>query len=51
LKKLNGKDKEDWWICDFTLAELKEVSLRQCILKRSSELDYTLKIPTLRDVL
>lgn len=50
-RELYGKIKEDWWINDFTLSELKELTVSQCINNRKSEFDAMLKIPTLKEIL
>lgn len=50
-RELYGKMKEDWWINDFTLKELKELTVSQCINNRKCEFNAILKIPTLKEIL
>ncbi|CAD8074374.1 unnamed protein product [Paramecium sonneborni] len=50
-KILYEKEKQDWWISDFTFQELKELHLSQCINNRKSEFDGQLQIPSLKEII
>jgi glycerophosphoryl diester phosphodiesterase len=43
--------REDWWVVDFTLAELKTLRARQSFRGRSKEFDGKFQIPTFDEVL
>ena len=47
----NGEQREDWWVEDFTLAELKTLRARQPREGRSKEYDDQFLIPTFAEVL
>jgi glycerophosphoryl diester phosphodiesterase len=43
--------REDWWVADFTLAELKTLRAKQAFRGRSAEYDGQFQIPTFEEVL
>lgn len=43
--------RQDWWVADFTLAELKTLRARQNTPKRSKEFDGLYEVPTFAEVL
>lgn len=45
------KGREDWWVADFTLAELKTLRTRQAFKGRSKAFDGQFQIPTFEEVL
>jgi glycerophosphoryl diester phosphodiesterase len=45
------KDRSDWWVADFTLAEIKTLRARQSFKGRSAEFDGKYEIPTFAEVL
>ncbi|MEL7487289.1 MAG: glycerophosphodiester phosphodiesterase family protein [Pseudomonadota bacterium] len=47
----NGDGREDWWVEDFTLAELKTLGARQPRDARSKEFDDQFEIPTFDEML
>lgn len=47
----SGEPREDWWVEDFTLAELKTLRARQPIPGRSKEHDDKFDIPTFAEML
>jgi glycerophosphoryl diester phosphodiesterase len=47
----NDTARDDWWIEDFTLAELKTLRARQPFEGRSKEFDDQFEIPTFQEVL
>lgn len=47
----NGEAREDWWIEDFTLAELKTLRARQPFPGRSKEFDDQFEIPTFDEII
>ena len=47
----NDDPKDDWWVEDFTLAELKTLRARQPFKGRSKEYDDQFEIPTFGEVL
>lgn len=47
----NGSGKEDWWIEDFTLAEIKTLRARQPYPGRSKDFDDQYEIPTFEEIL
>lgn len=49
-RRLSG-DREDWWIEDFTLAELRTLRARQPFAGRSTEFDGQFLVPTFEEVL
>ncbi|KAM3146947.1 hypothetical protein pb186bvf_001101 [Paramecium bursaria] len=52
VRTLNGKDKEDWWIYDFTEIELKTIGIKQIRAPyRSRAFDSLFTYPTLQEVL
>ena len=46
-----GEPREDWWVEDFTLAELKTLRARQPFPGRSKEYDDQFEIPTFEEML
>jgi glycerophosphoryl diester phosphodiesterase len=44
-------DRVDWWVADFTLAELKTLRAKQAFRGRSKEFDGQFQIPTFEEVL
>lgn len=55
-RKRKGADeeaqgREDWWVADFTLAELKTLRAKQSFRGRSAEFDGQFQIPTFVEVL
>lgn len=48
---LNDTPREDWWVEDFTLAELKTLRVRQPFPGRSKEFDGLYEVPTFDEVL
>ena len=46
-----GEVKDDWWIEDFTLAELKTLRARQPFPGRSKEFDDQFEIPTFAEII
>lgn len=46
-----NKDRADWWVEDFTLAELKMLRARQAFAGRSTEFDGKFEIPTFDEML
>jgi glycerophosphoryl diester phosphodiesterase len=51
FEKSEGETREDWWIEDFTLAELKTLRARQPREGRSKEFDGLYEIPTFDEIL
>jgi len=47
----NGAPREDWWVEDFTLAELKTLRARQPFEGRSKQFDDQFEIPTFKEML
>ena len=47
----NGAPREDWWVDDFTLAELKTLRARQPFEGRSKEFDGLYEVPTFDEVI
>ena len=47
----NGKGKKDWWVEDFTLAEIKTLRARQPFPGRSKDFDDQYEIPTFEEIL
>ncbi|WDI32608.1 glycerophosphodiester phosphodiesterase family protein [Hyphococcus flavus] len=47
----NGEARDDWWVEDFTLAELKTLRARQPFPGRSKEFDDLYEIPTFKEML
>lgn len=47
----NGEDREDWWVEDFTLAEIKTLRARQPRASRPQEFNGLYEIPTFEEVL
>jgi len=47
----NGTPRDDWWVEDFTLAELKTLRARQPFPGRSKEFDDQFHIPTFKEML
>ena len=43
--------REDWWVADFTLVELKTLRARQSFRGRSTEFDGQFQIPTFEEIL
>ena len=48
---VEGVERDDWWVEDFTLAELKTLRARQPFKGRSTEYDGLYEIPTFAQVL
>lgn len=48
---VENKDRSDWWVEDFTLAELKTLRARQPFPGRSKEFDDQFEIPTFDEML
>jgi glycerophosphoryl diester phosphodiesterase len=51
FEQSEGEPREDWWIEDFTLAELKTLRARQPREGRSKEFDGLYEIPTFDEIL
>lgn len=51
IKTVNGSPQEDWFVEDFTLAELKSLRARQAFTGRSAAYDGQFAIPTFTEIL
>ncbi len=51
IKPVGGSPMEDWFVEDFTLAELKSLRARQAFTGRSAEYDDMFAIPTFTEIL
>ena len=50
-KNIDGIDIEDWFVCDFTLKELKTLRARQAMKDRPQEYNDLYSIPTFQEVI
>ena len=50
-RKVDGVDTTDWFACDFTLAEIKQLRAKQQMAERDQSMNGKFEIPTLQEVI
>lgn len=50
-RKVDGMDTTDWFACDFTLAEIKQLRAKQAMKDRDQSKNGQFQIPTLQEVI